>query len=122
MRREATALARFWSAALPVVVATALLGLAACPGAGTSPEARRHVVEIRGFEYVPASLRVSAGDTVVWINRDAVPHTATASDDAWDSGSIAAEGTWSRVVAAAAGTVPYTCTFHPGMTGRLVIR
>jgi plastocyanin len=119
--RETTVRARSWSAALPLIAATALLGVAACPRPGTRPQTRRHVVEIRGFEYLPASLTVAVGDTVVWVNRDAVPHTATAADRDWDSGSIAAGGSWSRVFAAA-GTAAYTCTFHPSMTGRLDIQ
>lgn len=105
---------------LMLLLAAAMLG-AACQGGAEPPEGRRHVVEIRGFEYHPASLEVAAGDTVVWVNHDMVPHTATAADGGWDSGSIAAGESWERV-AAAEGGGEYACTFHPGMTGRLAVR
>ena len=65
-------------------------------------------------------MTLAPGDTVVWVNGDLVPHTATATDGTWDSGSIAPGGTWTLVVAAS-GDGGYTCTFHPTMIGRLEI-
>jgi plastocyanin len=78
-------------------------------------------VEIRGFAYLPATLEVAAGDTVVWINRDALPHTATADGRSWDSGSIGAEQAW-RLTAPSPGSQPYYCAFHPVMRGEVVVR
>ena len=94
------------------------LGLAA---ACARPAPRSHIVEIRGFAYLPATLEVAEGDTVVWVNRDAVPHTATRDGGGWDSGSIDAERSW-RLVASPGGSQPYYCTFHPSMRGVLVVR
>jgi plastocyanin len=79
---------------------------------------RRHVVEISGFGYEPASVEVAPGDTIVWVNRDVVPHTATAVDGGWDTGSIAAGESWSGVLPVGAESV-YTCAFHPGMKARI---
>ena len=78
-------------------------------------------MEIRGFAYLPATLEVAAGDTVVWINRDVVPHTATRDGTGWDSGSLVAGGSW-RLVAVPGGSQPYYCAFHPSMRGVLVVR
>ena len=58
---------------------------------------------------------------MVWVNHGAVPHTATAADGAWDSGTLAAGGSWSRAFPEAGGG-EYACAFHPGMTGHLVPR
>jgi plastocyanin len=85
------------------------------------PAARSHTVEIRGFAYLPATLQVAVGDTVVWVNRDAVPHTATRDGRGWDSGSINAEQAW-RFIVPASGSQPYYCAFHPTMRGELVVR
>lgn len=91
-----------------------------CGGEGNrSPQ--RHVIEIRSFEYIPAEMSVAVGDTVVWINRDAVPHTATASDGGWDSESLGTDGSWTLVAVAGEGG-EYSCTFHPNMVGRLEVR
>lgn len=100
------------------LAAAAALGLAAACGL---PAPRSHTVEIRGFAYLPATLKVAAGDTVVWINRDVVPHTATRDGQGWDSGSIEAERTW-RLVAASGASQPYYCAFHPNMRGVLAVR
>jgi parallel beta-helix repeat protein len=38
-----------------------------------------HVVRIRGMRYEPKHLQVRPGETVRWVNEDAVPHTVTSS-------------------------------------------
>jgi plastocyanin len=99
------------------LAAVSLALTAAC----AQPVPRSHTVEIRGFAYLPATLQVAVGDSVVWINRDVVPHTATQDGRHWDSGSIKAEQTW-RLIAASPGSQPYYCAFHPVMRGTLVVR
>lgn len=110
---------------LSTPVASLAAALAAVPLALTvgcaRPASRSHTVEIRGFAYLPATLQVATGDTVVWVNRDAVPHTATRDGRRWDSGTINAEQKW-RLIAASPGSQPYYCTFHPVMRGELVVR
>jgi plastocyanin len=88
----------------------------AAPSTG-SGAAVTHRVEMRGFQFVPAELVVAPGDTVLWVNADPVPHTATSADGAWDTGAVAA-GDSARVVVPNVG--PYVCTFHPSMTGALL--
>jgi plastocyanin len=102
------------AAALAVVV---LLGASAACGRA----ARSHTIEISGFAYDPARLEVAPGDTVVWINRDAVPHTATREGGGWDSRSLASQSEWRFVVTRDDGG-PYFCTFHPTMRGTLGVR
>ena len=94
--------------------------LLAAPARPAGPEPRVHRVEVRGFQFTPATLTVRRGDTVVWTNRDLVPHTTTARGS-WDSGSIAANGTW-RYTASQPGRFAYDCTLHRGMKATLVVR
>src|SRR5919204_3619576 len=78
-------------------------------------QARTHTIEIRGLQFHPAVLTVARGDTVVWINRDIVPHTATRSSKGpirWDTGSLSS-GASGRYIPERAGVARYTCTFHP---------
>jgi plastocyanin len=99
-------------------VAVCGLGLlAACAGARAPA---KHVVRIEGFVNTPAVIHVAAGDTVVWENADMVPHTATAGDGAFDSGSIGAGESWTWV-AEGRGRHAYRCTFHPTMVGEVVV-
>lgn len=98
--------------------AVLLLGVAL----GSGPQPRAHTVEIRGMGFDPAVLSVSPGDTVIWINRDIVPHTATAVQRAeWDTGLLQ-QGQSGRIVATVGDTIRYVCGLHPTMRGTLVIR
>jgi plastocyanin len=82
---------------------------------------KTHTVEIRGMEFQPPVLTVAVGDTVVWINRDIVPHTATAAGRLrWDTGMLAQHAT-GAYVAGRPGTATYICTLHPTMRGTLII-
>lgn len=94
--------------------------LVACIGEQGNPVPETHTVEIREMAFRPAELRVRAGDTIVWVNRDFVPHTATAPDSAWTSPPIARGERW-RMVARAPGTSTYICAFHPAMEARLIV-
>ena len=82
---------------------------------------RRHIVEIRDFGFHPARILAAPGDTVVWINRDVVPHTATANDETWDSQELQEGESWVMVVKNN-GAQGYFCTFHPHMEGVLESR
>lgn len=102
------------------VIGPALLGAGLFAVMEASERPRRHVVEMRGFAFAPARVEVARGDTVVWVNRDALPHTATAADAAWDSGEMRAHATWGRV-ADTAGRYEYICAYHPSMRGTIVV-
>ena len=82
---------------------------------------RSHQIAIRNFAFDPASIVVAPNDTIVWQNADFVPHTATASDRAWDSGSLAANAAW-RFVVTTPGTYSYYCVFHPNMRATIEAR
>jgi len=89
--------------------------------AGLTAPAKTHTVEIRGMEFHPAVLTVAVGDTIVWVNRDIVPHTATASGRTkWDTGQLP-QGQAGRYVARHSGVARYACTFHPTMHGKLIV-
>ncbi|MEZ4585397.1 MAG: hypothetical protein R2909_03230 [Gemmatimonadales bacterium] len=95
--------------------AAALLAISACGAAAPRPE--RHLLAIEAGAFVPALIAAQPGDTVVWINRDPVPHTVAANDGSWDSGNLAPNDTF-RVVFD--GTpVGYACRYHPLMVGSL---
>jgi plastocyanin len=97
----------------PALLAAALAGCA-----GAAPRPVRHEIQITAFVYQPGSEPVHPGDTLVFINHDAVPHTATAADKRWDSGNIPA-GETRVVVVPAAGIEGYRCLYHPNMSAAL---
>jgi plastocyanin len=77
-------------------------------------------VTIDGASFSPADLTVKAGDTIVWVNKDLLAHTATAKNGTFNSKVIEPGKSW-RFVAKAKGSFPYTCSFHP-MNGTLTVR
>lgn len=86
------------------------------PAAAAGPE-----VDIQNFAFGPATLTVSVGDTVTWTNNDTVPHTATASGGAFDSGTIGAGDTFTFTFTEA-GSFDYVCNFHPNMMATIVVQ
>jgi plastocyanin len=74
------------------------------------------------MRFQPAELSVVPGDSVVWVNKDLVPHSATSDRAGFDSKIIRANGSWRYTVPARKGTYSYTCTFHPTMAGRLRVK
>ncbi|HEX7373637.1 MAG TPA: cupredoxin family copper-binding protein [Steroidobacteraceae bacterium] len=94
------------------VLVTVLLAIMAAPSSAATV-----TIAIDGMRFVPAAASVKRGDTVVWVNRDLVPHTATAAD-AFDSHAIAPGKSWSYV-ARQAGRYDYVCVLHPMMKATL---
>ena len=83
--------------------------------------ATTHTIVMEGVAFVPEMLTVKQGDTVIWVNKDLFPHTATAQDRSFDSPEIAPNKTW-KYIATKSGTFPYVCTLHPTMKGTLVVK
>jgi len=79
-----------------------------------------HTVTIDSARFSPSELTISAGDTVIWVNKDILAHTATAKDGRFDSNVIEPGKSW-RVVVKRKGAVPYTCAFHP-MNATLTVK
>ncbi|RQT22159.1 cupredoxin family copper-binding protein [Burkholderia contaminans] len=98
-----------------IVVLAALAFAAADVAAGTT-----HQVTIEGMRFNPASLTVARGDTIVWVNKDLVAHTATAAG-VFDSHEIAPDASWTDV-ANTPGRHAYLCTFHPAMKATLTVK
>jgi len=73
------------------------------------------------MKFAPERIEVAAGDTIVWSNKDFVPHTVTAAAAKVESGELA-EGRSFRFVAKTKGEMPYLCRLHPVMRGVVVVK
>jgi len=91
--------------------------LSSCGADQPARTPQTYTIVMEGVAFQPASLTVEVGDSVVWMNKDPFPHTAT-SKGAFDSKEISAEKSW-QFTPAAAGEFPYVCTYHPTMKGVL---
>jgi plastocyanin len=102
--------------AAPVLICIAALSAAGVQAAGTT-----HAVRIEGMKFIPERLEVAQGDTVVWTNKDFLPHSVTASEARVESGDLAPNKSW-RFIARKKGEMPYICRLHPVMKGVLVVK
>jgi plastocyanin len=103
-----------------VVLSLFILPLAASHFAAAAAS-RTHNVTIEGMRFQPEGLTIAPGDTVVWTNKDMVPHTATSAKGGFDSSEIAPGKSWTYTVNAK-GELSYRCTYHPLMKGILRVK
>lgn len=77
------------------------------------------IVTIENLSFKPAEVQAKVGDTVVWVNKDVLDHTATARDKSFDIVQPAKKSVSQTLTKA--GSFDYYCRYHPNMTGRLVV-
>lgn len=95
------------------------------PSGGNAPApsgdaVRSASVEIEDFAYDPDPVTIEEGGKVIWINRDSEPHTATAEDGSFDTGTLE-EGKLKAESFKEPGTYPYVCSIHPEMKGTVEV-
>lgn len=88
------------------------------PAAASAPAESSVSVAIVDFAFEPATIQIAAGDTVVWRNDGAVPHTVTG--DFADSGVLEPGQTVSHTFTNE-GSFLYACAVHPAMTGSVAV-
>lgn len=100
----------------------ACLGLATiaeAPSASALAPGRQFVVPMANMKYGRLPSGLKAGDTIIWVNRDTVPHTVTARDRSFDLRMN--PGQKARQTLRKAGSFPFYCTLHPLMRGTLKV-
>jgi len=85
----------------------------------TVPSSSGYTVIMRNDSFSPRSLTVPLGATVNWENRDGDDHDATANDGSFQT-PLFSTGTRS-IAFNTAGSFPYFCTQHGGMTGTITV-
>ena len=97
-----------------------IVGAAFLLGPATAASAQDASVSIEDFQFNPAAIEVDAGSTVTWTNNGEEPHTATADDGSFDSGTLQPGDTFSYTFDQE-GEYPYLCEIHPSMTGTVTV-
>ncbi len=93
-------------------------------GAGKSAQAPVQVAEkstvtIQNFKFNPAEITIQKGETITWINEDSVTHTVTGK--AISSGPLE-KGKSFKQTFNDTGTFDYSCTPHPYMKGKVIVK
>ena len=77
--------------------------------------------------FVPAEVKVKAGETLTWKNEDTAIHTATSGKDATPDGKFdtslisPAQSSKPQTMPNEPGEYSYFCTLHPWMTGKVIV-
>ena len=88
-------------------------------GASVSAQAATIQITMENLVISPAETSAKVGDTMEWINKDILAHTATARNGDWDVTMPPKKNV--TLVLKKAGTVDYYCRFHPNMKATLVV-
>ncbi|HKP53926.1 MAG TPA: plastocyanin/azurin family copper-binding protein [Chloroflexia bacterium] len=73
-------------------------------------------IDMLDFEFGKAPA-VKVGTTITWVNKGNAPHTATADNNAFDSGTLRKDQSFSFTVKSA-GELKYYCALHGGPDGQ----
>jgi plastocyanin len=88
--------------------------------AGRGPAAETVAISIADFAFSPAELGVVPGTTVIWTNRDDIPHTVTSTEGAFKSHALDTDDSFSFTFEKA-GSYRYFCSLHPHMVGTVKV-
>ena len=97
---------------LPIATALTL-------GWSVSAHAATIQITMENLVISPAEASAKVGDTVEWINKDILAHTATARNGDWDV-TMPPKKTVPLVLKKP-GTIEYYCRFHPNMKATLTV-
>ena len=97
-----------------------MLALLTAPASepAASAEPRVHTIAMQSMRFGAVPANIKAGDTILWVNQDVVPHTATATDRSFEV--ILAPRRSARTIVRRTGTIQFYCRYHPGMRSALV--
>jgi len=107
-----------------LVVAAAVLGVAGCspepPGSGSAAStAASAAFTIKDYTF--PEFTVSPGQRITVADADSEPHTVTADDGSFDTGSFDTEAPGILNAPTTPGAYPVHCTVHPSMHGKLTV-
>ncbi len=77
-------------------------------------------VDIDNFSFTPTEIKVKAGTSITWTNRDDIPHTVVSSDLEFKSRALDTDDKFTTTLTKA-GTYSYFCSIHPKMQGKIIV-
>ncbi len=81
-------------------------------------EAEIVTVAMRDYKFDEQEITIKEGTTVIWTNYDSAPHTV--DGEGLDSGTISKGESWTYTFTTK-GLYDYYCSYHPSMTGTVVV-
>ena len=109
------------AAAATTEAAPAAHDQAAAPAAAAQPAVDTSAVTVDNFAFMPAAIRVKAGTTVTWTNKDEEPHSVVSSEEPMRSQTLAGNNNTFSHTFSKPGTYHYNCGIHPFMHGTVEV-
>jgi plastocyanin len=78
-------------------------------------------VSIANFAFTPAEVTIAPGESITWTNEDGAPHGLEYDDRAPGTDLLLPGASFSRRFDRP-GAYDYSCSVHPYMTGRVIVR
>jgi plastocyanin len=112
-------------------LALVILGLAACGGDGDGAEQGASSdacpsgsvqIAMKDLKFAPEDASAQVGQEVCWFNEDTIAHNAVDEEAGTFRSELFDKGQTFSFTPETAGTFPYVCTVHPGMTGTLTVK
>lgn len=85
------------------------------------PATEGPLIDITNFAFHDEILEISPGTTVTWVNNDKAPHTVTFSGIQVDSKTLN-QGDRFSYSFQESGEYDYSCSIHPSMKGKIVVK
>lgn len=109
-----------------LMLLAAAIGLQFVPAGSGTATAATVTVNLADNVFQPATMTINAGDTVHWNWTGSNPHSVTADDGSFDSGTQTMPFTFDQTFSSA-GTFPYHCNVHGaaggvGMSGTITVQ
>lgn len=110
----------------PLTVILVVLASVVFPGVVFEASAATATVQMSNFSFSPSTTTIQVGDTVTWVNQDAMEHTSTSGvngvpNGIWNSDFLGFEQSFSHTFNEP-GSFPYFCIPHDFMTGRVIVQ
>src|SRR3989338_2918231 len=100
-------------------------GTSGTPGtngaSGDASQPQTYTAEISNFAFSPSEIRIKAGDTVVWTNKDSARHTITSDSGSELSSALLSDGESYSHTFSTLGTFNYHCSLHPYMKAKIIV-
>ena len=77
---------------------------------------------IQNFSFAPDPVKVKAGGSVTWTNKDSAAHNVVFDDKSVKGIDNLNQGQSGQVSFPKAGTYSYVCTYHSGMKGSVTVQ
>ena len=106
-----------------------VIGLGSCSkstndvtGGTVPPAPGANEVWMKNTAFVPATKTIAKGTTITWTNKDAATHDVKSNTAGLFASPSMGQGATFSYTFNTAGTFGYTCVFHNGMNGTIIVQ